>query len=50
LAEDKNGYTGTFTIDQLSPNGKTPALPALIKGTIVAKRVTLDTDTLEALP
>jgi hypothetical protein len=50
LAEDKNGYTGTFTIDQLSPNGKTPALPALIKGTIVATRVTLDTDTLEALP
>lgn len=50
LAEDKKSYTGTFTIDQLSPNGKTPALPALIKGTIVATRVTLDTDALEALP
>jgi hypothetical protein len=50
LSEDKNSYTGTFTINQLGPDGKTPALPALIKGTIVAKRVTLDTDTLEALP
>jgi hypothetical protein len=50
LAEDKNSYTGTFTINQLGPDGKTPALPALIKGTIVATRVTIDTDTQEALP
>jgi hypothetical protein len=50
LAEDKNSYTGTFTINQLGPDGKTPALPALIKGTILATRMTLDTDTLEALP
>jgi hypothetical protein len=41
---------GTFTINQLGPDGKTPALPALIKGTIVATRVTIDTDTQEALP
>jgi hypothetical protein len=50
LAEDKKSYSGTFTIDQLKPDGKTHALPALIKGTIVATRVTLETDTLEALP
>lgn len=50
LAEDKNSYSGTFTINQLGPDGKTPALPALIKGTIVATRVTIDTDTQEALP
>jgi len=50
LAEDKNSYSGTFTIDQLNPDGKTPSLPALIKGTIVATRVTIDTDSLEALP
>ncbi len=50
LAEDKKSYSGTFTIDQLNPDGKTPSLPALIKGTIVATRVTIDTDSLEALP
>jgi hypothetical protein len=50
LAKDGNSYTGTFTIDQLGPDGKTPALPALIKGTIVATRVTINTDTQEALP
>jgi hypothetical protein len=50
LAQDKNSYTGSFTINQLGPDGKTPALPALIKGDIVATRVTLDTDTQEALP
>jgi hypothetical protein len=49
LAQDKKSYTGTFTINQLGPDGKTPALP-LIKGTIVATRVTIDTDTQEALP
>ena len=50
LAKDGNSYTGTFTINQLGPDGKTPALPALIKGTIVATRVTIDSDTQEALP
>ncbi len=50
LGEDKNSYTGTFTIDQLDPDGKTRSLPALIKGNIVATRVTIDTDTTEALP
>jgi len=50
LAKDENSYSGTFTINQLQADGKTPALPALIKGTIVATRVTLDTDTQEALP
>jgi hypothetical protein len=34
----------------LSPDGKTPALPALIKGTIHATRVSIDTDTFEVLP
>lgn len=50
LAKNENSYSGTFTINQLQPDGKTPALPALIKGTIVATRVTIDTDTQEALP
>jgi hypothetical protein len=50
LGEDKQHYTGTFTIDQLNPDGKTPALPALIKGTITATRVQLATDKFEALP
>lgn len=50
LAGDKNSYSGTFTINQLGPDGKTPALPALIKGEIAATRVTIDTDTQEALP
>jgi hypothetical protein len=50
LARNGNSYTGTFTINQLQADGKTPALPALIKGTIVATRVTIDTDTQEALP
>lgn len=50
LAPDKNSYTGSFTINQLGPDGKTPALPALIKGTIIATRVTINTDTQEALP
>jgi hypothetical protein len=46
LAPDHNSYTGTFTINQLMPDGKTPALPAPIKGTITATRITIDTDTL----
>jgi hypothetical protein len=47
LAPDHKSYTGTFTINQLMPDGKTPALPALIKGTITATRIGIDTDTLE---
>lgn len=41
---DKNGnkYSGTFTIRQLGPDGKT--LQVEIKGTIKAERVTIDTD------
>jgi hypothetical protein len=50
LAKDGNSYSGTFTINQLGPDGKTPALPALIKGTIEATRVTINTDTQESLP
>lgn len=50
LSEDKKHYTGTFTINQLNPDGKTPALPALIKGTISATRVGLDTGTFDTLP
>jgi hypothetical protein len=50
LDEDKKHYTGTFTIDQLNPDGKTPSLPALIKGTIAATRISVDTDKFEALP
>jgi hypothetical protein len=45
LSADHKSYTGTFTINQLMPDGKTPALPALIKGKIIATRVTIDTDT-----
>ncbi len=46
LAKDGNSYSGTFTIVQLKPDGKTPAMPP-IKGLIVATRVTLDTSTQE---
>jgi hypothetical protein len=47
LSRDGNSYTGTFAITQLGPDGKTPALPAPIKGLITATRVTVDTDTQE---
>lgn len=47
LSRDGNSYTGTFAITQLDPDGKTPALPAPIKGLITATRVTVDTDTQE---
>jgi hypothetical protein len=47
LSLDGQSYTGTFAITQLMPDGKTPALPAPIKGTITATRVTVDTDTFE---
>jgi hypothetical protein len=46
LAPDHNSYSGTFSINQLMPDGKTPALPAPIKGTITATRIGIDTDTL----
>jgi hypothetical protein len=49
LARDGQSYTGTFTINQLETNGKTPASPP-IKGTIKAARVTIDTDTQEETP
>ncbi len=45
LSRDGQSYTGTFSINQLLPDGKTPALPAPIRGTITATRVTIDTDT-----
>jgi hypothetical protein len=47
LSWDHKSYSGTFTINQLLPDGKTPALPYPIKGRITATRVTIDTDTLE---
>jgi hypothetical protein len=45
LSEDGQSYTGHFSINQLMPDGKTPALPAPIKGTITATRITVDTNT-----
>lgn len=50
LARDKNSYEGSFSIRQLDPDGKTLSTPAPILGKIVATRVTIDTDTQEALP
>jgi hypothetical protein len=47
LSADHDSYTGTFSINQLLPDGKTPALPAPIKGKISATRVNLDTDKQE---
>jgi hypothetical protein len=47
LSRDGQSYTGTFAITQLMPDGKTPALPAPIRGTITATRVTVDTTTQE---
>jgi len=45
LSKDGQSYTGHFTITQLLPDGKTPAAPAPIQGTIAAMRITIDTDT-----
>jgi hypothetical protein len=45
LARNANSYTGTFTITQLGPDGKTLALPGVITGKIEATRVTIDTTT-----
>jgi hypothetical protein len=50
LGKDLNSYTGTVTIRQLDPDGKTLSTPAPIYGTITATRVTIDTDTQEPLP
>ena len=46
LSRDGQSYTGTFSINQLMPDGKTPAAPT-IKGTIAATRITVDSDTFE---
>lgn len=50
LGADKDSYTGTVTIRQLNPDGKTLSTPAPIKGTILATRVKINTDTQESLP
>jgi predicted HD phosphohydrolase len=47
LDRSGNHYSGTFTINQLGPDGKSPALPAPIKGLILATRITVSTDTEE---
>jgi hypothetical protein len=47
LSKDGHSYTGYFSINQLMPDGKTPALPAPIEGTITATRITVDTATFE---
>ena len=49
LARDGQSYSGTFTITNLAPDGKTPAGP-VIKGLIKATRVTVDSDTWEPTP
>jgi len=46
LSRDGQSYTGTFSINQLMPDGKTPAAPP-IKGTIAATRITVETSTFE---
>jgi hypothetical protein len=45
LARDGNSYTGSFSIRQLLPDGKTLATPAAITGKIEATRVTMNTTT-----
>ena len=45
LAKDGNSYWGSFSITVLQPDGKTPALPAPINGSVFATRVTMSTDT-----
>jgi hypothetical protein len=47
LNPDNRFYNGTFSINQLLPDGKTPALPAPIKGDITATRITTGTTTLD---
>ena len=50
LSSSHNSYTGTFTISNLLPDGKTPAAPAEIKGKIQATRISINTDTFESEP
>lgn len=45
LSRDGDSYTGSFTLTVLGPDGKTPALPFPIKGSIAATRVTVNTTT-----
>jgi hypothetical protein len=47
LSRDGNSYTGTVTIRQLLPDGKTLATPAPITGKIEATRVEINTTTQE---
>jgi hypothetical protein len=47
LSRDGQSYTGTFSISQLLPDGKTLATPAPIKGIIAATRITVETNTFE---
>jgi hypothetical protein len=47
LGHDLNSYTGSFSIRQLDPDGKTLSTPVPIIGKIVATRVTIDTHTQE---
>jgi hypothetical protein len=47
LSRDGQSYTGTFSISQLLPDGKTLATPAPIKGIIAATRITVETSTFE---
>ena len=50
LGAHKDTYTGTVTIRQLDPDGKTLSTPAPINGTIIATRVNINTDTQQSLP
>jgi hypothetical protein len=50
LSEDGQSYKGVVTIRQLDPDGKTLSTPAPIKGYIYAHRITIDSDSQEALP
>jgi hypothetical protein len=47
VSRDGNSYTGSVTIRQLLPDGKTLATPAPITGKIEATRVHIDTTTQE---
>jgi hypothetical protein len=49
LSKDGQSYSGTFTITNLMPDGKTPAGP-VIKGLIKATRITVESDTWEPTP
>jgi hypothetical protein len=45
LSKDHQSYTGTFTINQLETDGKTPVFPTPIKGSVTATRLTIDSTT-----